>query len=315
MKERLGLTFSQVQCGYLGIPVKESFQNICRLKPDILRLCTYWDEIDEKGFKTTDYLIATANELGIPTVLTVGVKSPRYKEFWLPERVEKRLKSSWKVFGNEGWQIDETLVHCGRVVERYRDIPTLQYFQVENEPLNKLWVTHGRALSSKLLKAEVGLVRELKRPTQGIVLTNSIDHTNPFSLFDWVGFYKSMTFSPDAVGVNFYDKIALSKSVYLKRNFLYRRKARFWSKQLKAKGIEPWGTEIQAEPWEAERLVCINSRRYPSSSPEQAEKLMQEVKEDGYTTRVWWGREYWEWCRRQGYNEWEEMWERTRLAA
>ena len=47
----LGTTFSQVQCEYLVLDYQKTFQEVCNMGFDVVRLCSYWNRIqpDQKG--------------------------------------------------------------------------------------------------------------------------------------------------------------------------------------------------------------------------------------------------------------------------
>ena len=82
-----GFTFSDREVAYMGLPWRDAFKNAMELMPHLVRLGAYWDVIEtEPGhydFATLDWLIAnTPPQSGI--LLTVGMKAPRWPEFYLP---------------------------------------------------------------------------------------------------------------------------------------------------------------------------------------------------------------------------------------
>ncbi len=90
----LGTTFSQLQCRYIGLDYRAAFQDICQIGLDRIRLCAYWNEIETQpglyDFSILDWLLAEADRNQIEVVLAVGMKVPRWTEFYFPQWVSDR---------------------------------------------------------------------------------------------------------------------------------------------------------------------------------------------------------------------------------
>ena len=106
-------------------------------------------------------MVDRAVEADKEIVIVVGVKSPRWPEFWAPARLHLADAPAWSRLDQFAPRLrSEALDFITEVVLRYRDRPHLVAWQVENEPLDPagrdMW-----SLSDELLAAEVDLVRKL----------------------------------------------------------------------------------------------------------------------------------------------------------
>ncbi|MBW4523666.1 MAG: beta-galactosidase [Phormidium tanganyikae FI6-MK23] len=306
---KLGTTFSQLQCWYLGLDYRDAFREICDLGFERLRLCAYWHEIQPSSnqfdFTTIDWLLEESDRRGIEVTLAVGMKAPRYPEFHFPDwmRSEYDTKTA-RVLDRDPAIADLTLKMLDRVVSHTRTAPAIKYWQVENEPFTTLEITHGRSLSEAFVRKEVQLVRSRSRPDQKILLTNAITLPDGQGQEDNQAFRASLWLA-DAVGFNVYTKVPQGASQsYIEAQPLYWKKLENWRSELRRWGKEGWIAEAQAEPWEANELVPVAQNEYPSSSPNQATKIVDQVQEIGFDPVLLWGCEYWYWHRRQGRDQW-----------
>jgi hypothetical protein len=175
----LGFTFSQLQCSpeYLDMDFQQTFKVLCDLKPDIVRLGTYWNEIEsDVGFQKTDWLMDEAARRNINVILTVGAKAPRVPELHLPPdivRLSGTDQHEGRSIGSDALTYEKVMRHTERVVQKYRDYPNLKYWQVENEPLDHLDFADNHSIDEKLLADEFKLVSEKKREDQKILLSNA----------------------------------------------------------------------------------------------------------------------------------------------
>ena len=305
---KVGFTFSQIQCEYLGLDVKETFNAVCDLHPNIIRLCCYWNEIEphhnQWNFETIDWLLKQCEEKNIDVVLSLGMKSPRWPEFHFPEWVTNLCNTQQT---EQSLDCDEILrQYCLRfisqVVEHTKGFKCINYYQVENEGLGRVGIAGNRFLSEEFLKDETELVTSLKRDDQKIVLTCAIDLWPPLSTEDTKLFEKSAELA-DAVGINVYTKVPANNS-YLTPTHFYWQKLKKWQKHLEKLGKESWISELQAEPWEDGGHVHTSQMDYPSASPEETKNIFEKIKEMGYQTILLWGVEYWYWQKLHGEDKW-----------
>jgi len=306
----MGTTFSQLQCGYMNLDYQEVFRQVCTLGFDRIRLCSYWNEIEpvenQFNFTQLDWLLEESDRAGVEVVLTVGMKAPRWPEFHFPTWVENRYDTvaNQKPVDRTAALVDRALHFTQAVVNHTRHAPALKYWQVENEPFTQLEITAGRFLSYEFVRREVALVRSLALPGQKLVLTSAISLPQANSKEDDRAFQESLNLA-DAVGINVYTKVpAGNSSFYLQPFPIYWRRLQNWQQQLVAGDREAWIAEAQAEPWERNQLVATNKLNHPSSSPQQAAKLVSTLANQGFVGVMLWGCEYWYWQRQQGALGW-----------
>jgi hypothetical protein len=308
---RLGTTFSQLQCRYIGINYREAFRQICSLGFKRIRLCSYWNEIEPQEnqfvFSTLDWLLEESERHGIDVVLAVGMKVPRWPEFHFPKWVSERYEtgSSELAVGQRCPVIAEHAIRfIDVVVNHTRNASAIQYWQIENEPFTRLGITGGRFLSGQFVQQEVDLIRRLALPQQKILLTGSIMLPFADSTEDEAAFQDCLSMA-DAVGINVYSKVPIGQSSnYLEPEPPFWQTLQTWQSQLTLNGKEAWIAEAQAEPWEPNQLVALNGVFHPSSSPSQAIDLVQRLTALNYRTILLWGCEYWYWHYRQGRPFW-----------
>jgi len=306
---RVGTTFSQLQCRYLGIDYKEAFDQVCSMGFESIRLCSYWNEIErvenDFDFTVLDWLLNEVQKRSIEVILTVGMKAPRWPEFHFPRWIEDRYDAlrTDEPLDIRSALTDKTLRFIRKVIEHTRYATDIRYWQVENEPLNRPAVAAGRFLSCDFVRREVELTRELSLPGQKILLSNAISLLPADLGQDDRAFRKSLTLA-DAVGINVYTKVPAGPKFYFQPLPVYWRKLAEWRRKLEEAGKEPWIAEAQAEPWEHSRLVATEETEYPSSSPKRATDLAVTLAQIGYDTVLLWGCEYWYWHKKNGRHEW-----------
>ena len=93
---RIGTTFSPLQCEYFGMDWKKAYLAILDEGFDIIRVSAYWDEIEkEEGvydFTVLDWQVEQARKKGVPVVLAVGIKVPRWPEYHIPDWLEEQMR-------------------------------------------------------------------------------------------------------------------------------------------------------------------------------------------------------------------------------
>lgn len=307
--QRIGTTFSPLQCSYMGLDYKEAFKYIASLGLDVIRLGSYWNEIErvenQYDFTSLDWLLNESQKHSIKVVLTVGMKAPRWPEYHFPDWLKERYDTTRQdlPLDSNPAIADKTLKFVQAVIEHTKSAPNIKYWQVENEPLTKLEVAAGRFLSRDFIEKEVNLTRALARPEQKILLTNAITLPSADPEHDDRAFHGSMALG-DAVGVNVYTKVAIGPDYYLQPEAAYWQKLQEWQTQLQHAGKEHWIAEAQAEPWEYQKLVAMDKAEYPSTSPKAASDLVRQLGQMGFGTVMLWGCEYWYWQKKNGSDRW-----------
>jgi hypothetical protein len=302
---RIGITFSSTQSEYLGQDWKKTYIQILDMGFDIIRLGAYWSQIEKEkdrfDFSDLDWQIREAKKRGVSVVLTVGMKAPRWPEYFIPDWV---LKETHLGFGADVSKNDyvkerclkfirETIVHC-------RQERIIKYWQVENEPLdrsgaNKWWI------DKDFLREEIELVKELDNRNRQVIL-NVATYPNGFLRF------LSRITSPndplseslqlcDILGINVYPTVG-HKFFWFKLRFRTDsgQRLKYLSdivELAKEKGKEVWATELQAEPWEPGELVHKGRSEPTTAWPGVMRETFKELHSLGIDTIFLWGGEYW----------------------
>lgn len=303
----LGTTYSQRQSRYLAIDEKNTFLSILDKGFDVVRVAAYWDEIerneDQYDFAALDWQIEEASKKGVPLVLAVGIKSPRWPEFFIPDWVMKKTHAPFgaELSAKNPFLRERTLQFIRTVVTRYKDKTIIRYWQVENEPLDrsgaKFWW-----IKRQFVKEEVGLVRALDDQKRPIIMTVA---TYPngfvramFRLFSLNRPIPETMELGDIVGINVYHAIG-QKFWNVKFYFWINpeQRAKYYSRiahLAKKRGREVWITELQAEPWEPGQLVHTGKEIPPSGWPEEARLVFTQFQLLGFSHIFLWGAEYWQ---------------------
>ena len=304
---QVGTTFSTRQCQYLGVDPRETLKAILQNRLELIRFAAYWDEIEPRegayDFSSLDWQIALAKAKHVPVVLTIGMKAPRWPEFFIPAWLMKDLTP------RRGGNIAQdprlraaTLKFLEAAVRRYREEDSIHYWQVENEPMDRVgdefwWI------SPAFVRQEVELVRGLDPRHRPIVLT-TVTYPNPWLRHFMYLFIRHDTIDEsltmgDILGVNVYPVVG-HRWFMFKTSYYWttpqERQAYLTSIMKRPKrGNKPvWVTELQAEPWEPGALVYTRPAPPPTGNPAIMQQAMDEMDLLGIHTVLLWGAEYWQ---------------------
>ncbi|MDP8298696.1 MAG: hypothetical protein P9L88_02160 [Candidatus Tantalella remota] len=302
---RVGTTYSDVQSRYLGLNEDVAYTDVLKSGFGILRLGAYWDEIEkEKGqfdFFRLDRQIWQAEEACVPLVITVGMKAPRWPEYFIPAWVLEEAKPAFGAdLSKNEYLKKRTLIFLEKVVSRYRDEAIIKYWQVENEPMSRMGAKKW-FIGKEFLGQEVALVRELDGGRRPIVMTTA---TYP-NVFLRLLARLSVRHDPiketlemcDILGLNVYPMVGYK---FWKFRMYFRTTRNDREKYLsrvisfaKSMRKETWIVELQAEPWEPGHLAYQEEEIPPTGWPAAAEESFAEARKLGIETIFLWGAEYW----------------------
>lgn len=283
-----GLTFSYQEAQGLGFDWKIVYADILSdLKPQNLRLMTYWNDVEkEKGkydFSIADYMVSEAAKQNVNIILAVGHKQPRWPECHHPDWFNKLSKD----------EADKAVVDfVAATINHFKSNTAIKEWQVENEPFFGFGPDCPTS-SEELLKAEITKVKELdQRP---ILTTDSGDRGG------WLSATKSgaTDFGYTLYRVSYdkkyggYYKYPLPPSFYRVRSGILRTFTDV--KQIS-------DVELQMEPWFTNGAT---------NTPVDVQKTLmnQKVFEDniayakktGAASHYLWGVEWWYWmAKKQG---------------
>jgi hypothetical protein len=93
-----------------------------------LRLVSYWNDIERSpgkyDFSELDWEFKTAEENNVQVSLAIGLRQPRWPECHMPDWAVSQPKDVWA---------QELKVYMGKVIDRYKNSPALESYQLENE--------------------------------------------------------------------------------------------------------------------------------------------------------------------------------------
>ena len=318
---QVGTSFSPVRAGYLGLDYRSAFKRLEAMHFRVIRLSSYWDQVDSEGYDQLDWLMNEAQRARQPIVLTVGMKALGWPEFFIPASVTDlaTLNQGQDVASDSSLRAG-TLAFVEDTVLRYRDNPALVGWQIENEPLNRagpqrLWIDAG------FLRDEISSVRQLDRHHRPLIV-NAFSHFNlvfdqasarqGFDLRQWLGFDADSAERDSLAVLNRGDVLGLDVYTAIGYQFLGQdhlsRADGDWPDRLarvrelaKRQGKQAWITEAQAEPWESAQETYTDPK---STNPVAIRSIFENLKDAGYGTVLFWGSEYWLWRADNGDPRW-----------
>lgn len=286
--ETTGTTFNHLYV-QRWFDFKEAFEVVASWKPKEVRFCVSWNEVEEKGYDSIDYLVKSAKKQNIKVVLAIGPdKAPR-GEFYLPERF-LRNRGSNTVFGTLGEEGQEALDHEERTILRYRDEEHVTQFQTGNESINKI-VFEEMTVDPELFRSQIELAKA-KKHHQTLLTTNAVNIWNPFSepYLDTI----NQNARADEVGLNIYPWVPITKNLNIYAGPLEWswRKAQQYKHNIEGQGSRAIISEEPGEPWPPNGKIDLDQEKYPSYSPERFLYVDWVLAQMGFKKRWTWGSEF-----------------------
>jgi hypothetical protein len=320
---QVGISFSPPRAAYLGLDYKTAFKRLEAMHFRVIRLSTYWDQVDREGYGQLDWLMGEARKSHQPVALTVGMKALGWPEFFVPASAVpiSGFRQGQDITSDSTFR-EVALAFVSDTVLRYRDNPALIAWQVENEPFNRagpqrLWI------DAEFLRDEIASVRQLDDHHRPLIV-NAFSHFNlvfdqasarqGFDFRQWLGFDAdsaerdglSVLGRGDVLGLDVYTAIGYQ---FLGRDHMSRADSDWPDRLARVRdlahkqGKQAWITEAQAEPWESSDT---NYAEPKSTSPQAIRGIFENLKDAGFTTVLFWGSEYWLWRADQGDSRWIE---------
>lgn len=282
----VGVTFSPLQCEYLGVNYQEAFAWVCEnYDPQIVRLGAYWNRIErvqgEFDVAELSWLIEKCIEQKRKIIVTVGMKAPRWPEYHMPDWVIKNLSEQ----ENAAMTFVKTVV---KYLMKYTD--GILYIQLENEPFHRYEINGNRELSYDYLREIKKIVRE-SLPTKPAMLTCGISTTSWWEFQDFTALLNSLRLS-DVIGLNVYVKIGVKNQEYLLPHRLYFLKLYLIKILGNFCGKKVLIAEMQDEPWEHGTHIHDETNTWRSWSENQSRNLLEKLKACGYVSVLRWGCEW-----------------------
>lgn len=279
----IGATFIPDYARYYDLDPKDTMQAmIDDLGMRRFRLVSYWDDIEAKpgryNFEELDWQFKKVEDAGGTISLAIGLRQPRWPECHWPDWAKKEPKSQWS-------QDIKTVM--GKVIDRYKDSPALESYQLENEYFLDVFGDCPDHSRDRLVE-EYNYVKS-KDPNKPLIITRSNNATPSWP----VGAPR-----PDMNGASIYKRV-WDRTV-TKRYFEYPLPA--WYYAFLAGGAElTTGNntiihEMQTEAWPPAPMKQTSIEEQDKSLP--AEKLGDRIQygvDTGMRTIDLWGVEWWYW--------------------
>lgn len=279
----VGASFIPDYASSLGVDPKQTMDALINdLHIKQFRLVSYWSNIEStKGtydFSQLDWQFAKAEAAGAKVTLSVGLRQPRWPECHSPGWVDTSKPT-------EQWQ-PQLEQFMTAVINRYKDSPALQSYQVENEYFLKGFGECSNFDRSRLV-SEYNLVKKLDSKHPAII--NRSNNGIGIPLY---------APKPDTFGVSIYKRVwdsGLSKRYleYPQPAWYYAFMAGF---QKIATGRDMIVHEMQAEAWAPNGKQLTETSLAEQNKSLDAERLTDRFtygRATGMRSIYMWGAEYW----------------------
>jgi hypothetical protein len=278
----LGVTFIADYATYLGLDAHQTYQAILNdLNVKHLRLVSYWSNIepqqDQYNFSELDYEMAQAQSHGAKVSLAIGLRQPRWPECHAPAWADTtQAESTW---------VPQLKAYMSAVIERYKNHPALESYQLENEFFNHFGDCHN--FSRDRLSSELALVKKLD-PTHPVILSRSNNY---------IGLMLHQPL-PDQIGISVYRRVWDSQITH--RYFQYPYPSWYYSflagAEKLATGKNSVIHELQAEPWPPNGKSVLDTSLAEQNKTFDAKRFKTTIafaKQTGIKQIDVWGAEYW----------------------
>jgi len=313
---RLGISFRPLQAAAFGLNAGETLKRLLGYPIELVRLAAYWDRIEPQpgvaDFAELDHYIDAVEAAGRQIILCVGaVKAFGYPEYFVPAHHTPVPLPEGTLIDAASHRplLDAACRFVARVVQRYRDRPSIYAWQVEHDAADPLGVEHSWRLSTGFVAREIEAVRAAD-PSRPILMNGFLPTSVPVAISQrWRTRGQGDSLEADIVGIDFYPRHAVAakagRSVYLdgsRAPWQQRRR-----RSLFAASHELMVCEGQAEPWEAvTRPPSEPGRGMYSCLPEHVIEVYNQCIRwnDGapvaLSAYLFWGAEYWLLREREG---------------
>ena len=279
---QLGVTFIPDYARQLKVDPHETYLAIVDdLDVKQLRLVSYWKNIEKSpntyDFKELDWQFREAEKRNVKISLAIGLRQPRWPECHAPEWIDtERPRSEWQP------KLEQFMT---KVVNRYKNSPSLASYQLENEFFN----TFGKCknFDRERLADEMSLVKKLDSKHQ-IIVSRSNNYAG-FAIRPPRG---------DVNGISIYRRTwdaGITKS-YFNYPFPTWHYSFLAGAQKIIAGQDSIIHELQAEPWPPNGKFVSHISLSEQNETLSVDRLRANVdfaKKTGIRHIDLWGAEYW----------------------
>lgn len=253
------------------------------LKLKQVRLVSYWSDIEPTpghyDFSQLDSEFALANKYGAKVSLSIGLRQPRWPECHEPGwiTVDSNHPQNWE---------PQLYKYMTAVVDRYKNNPALQDYELENEYFMKVF-GECKDFSRDRLVSEFKMVKNLD-PSHHVIVSRSDN---------WIGVPVGQP-TPDEFAISVYKRVW--DATFTHRYFEYPLPAKFYSMLAGTEelisGKDMIIHELQAEPWTpgGKQITEISvNEMYKSMNPKRLKDRIDYGEATGMRTIDLWGAEWW----------------------
>lgn len=294
-----GVTFIDNYAEYFDLDPKETMY---ALRDDLgfkrFRLVSYWKDIETSpgvyDFSALDWQFDAVNEVNGEVTLAIGLRQPRWPECHAPEWIEPANQQDWYP------QLKDFMA---AVINRYKDNPALNSYQLENEYfLGVFGECKDYGASRDRLVDEFNFVKSLDKKTPVI-----LSYAN-----NYFGVSTNQPL-PDQVGVSVYKRVY--DYTVTKRYLEYPFPSWYYSwragQQQILTGRSSMLHELQAEPWTSGDLKTSSiAEQSKSMDSKRLKERIHYGVATGFRDIDLWGGEWWYW-RKTALND-DSLWETVR---
>lgn len=283
---KIGASFSLHRARELQLDPKATlYDALHTLGIKRFRLMSYWNIHEPKqgeyDFTELDWQMDMVAEAGGQVTLCLGKRQPRWPECHMPKWAEALPDRQWRSALN---------VYIEKIVQRYKDHPALESWQLENEALLKSFgQCPDNDYSHARLRQEFAVIKrnDTKHP---VIMTLSDSWGIPWRKPD-----------ADVYGLSLYRNTINSKGKYTSS------KRGPWFYKLRRAAVSLYARkptfihELQAEPWVDKSIAEVPIDEQLQKM--DGDKLYENIEFAASTgARVidLWGLEWWTWLKEQG---------------
>lgn len=280
---QLGVSFVPDYARSLGLNAEETMDALIQ---DVgvrqFRLVSYWNKHEpEQGrydFSDLDWQFEKAEAADAKVSLAVGLRQPRWPECHMPDWASKLPDSQWQ---------SQLNTYIGEVINRYKNSPSLQSYQLENEYFNDFGECPDHTRERLISEFNVVKNYDSKHP----VIISRSNNMPSLVLGDP---------QPDIVGASVYRRVWDAKIT--KNYYTYPFPAWYYAAtaglQKIVTGKDTALHEMQMEPWPANGQFIVDASLREQDKSFKSRDFASRVafaKNTGMRSIDLWGAEWWYW--------------------
>jgi hypothetical protein len=290
-----GASFSKKRAVALDLDWKANFTALLDdLQIRKYRLMSYWDEGEPKrgtfDYSALDWQMDEAAKRGAKVSLSIGLRQPRWPECFQPEWADTLKGNEWK---------QALYAYVETTVNRYKNHPALESFQLENEALT-WWFGQCDAPDRERVVEEFAMVKKLT--TKPVLMSLSDQYGYPLGVPTPDGFgYSVYRIVYDHTGPGYYIHFSTPLWYHKLRGAII---SAIWHKPM-------FVHELQLEPWGPEDTKKLSLKEQDISMDyDQIHDNVRFASQIGFEDVYTWGSEWWYW-RREKFGD-HGVWEAVR---